>query len=87
MNFYSPEYDKSLDADLIIERGDDTFVCFRKRETYKGDAVDTENWRIVLYRTFIHGNAKYTQMLFPYGRTTFEFAPNKIDTYTFEFAQ
>lgn len=87
MNFYSPEYYKALDADLIIERGNDTFLCYRRRTPYvaESDARADHNWKIALYRTTEESGTKTTQLLFPHGRDTYDYSPNDIESLPFRF--
>jgi hypothetical protein len=76
-------------ADLVIEDENkvDTYVCYRRRQQYDGDAEDEACWRIILYRTSYDGETKITRALYPYGHDTYDFAPAKISEYKFEYAK
>lgn len=74
-------------ADLIIERGDDTFVCYRQAEADDGSAPAEQQkiWKIILFRIVTSASDKRTQVMYPNGRKSYEFAPAEIDSYTFKY--
>lgn len=74
-------------ADLIIERGNDTYLCYRQRTPY-GSMTTAQlepNWRIVCYRKTTAADSNTTMLLCPDGRDTYDYCPAEIDTYEFKF--
>lgn len=89
MNYYSPEYYKALDADYIIERENDTFLCYRKRESYTRSEfpLDKSNWKIARYSKHKKNvQETNTSLLYPYGDDGYNYSPLQIDNYEWRFA-
>lgn len=74
-------------ADLVIERNADTFVCYRARVACGKNAEAEPIWKIAMFHTITTDTEKRTLLLYPYGRETYEFAPDKINNYTFDYAK
>lgn len=74
------------EADLVIERGLDTFLCYRARGVpFDGEAEDADIWKIKFFHSIETQYGKNTMLLYPDGRADYCFAPNKIDQYTFSY--
>lgn len=73
------------DADLVIEDGNDTLVCYRSRKPFEGEPEDADIWKIKLYRVVETKTGKVTMLLYPYGSADYRFAPNKVGEYTFTY--
>ncbi len=83
-DLYTEQYKQ---ADLVIETGDDTYLCYRQRTPYAAKPEEDACWKIALVRTINDGTTKITRILYPYGNDGYEFAPAKIDKYTFNYAK
>lgn len=81
-NFY---YTPDNQPDLVIEDGDDTYLC-RRRRVPLGKSPESEPvWQITRLRTIATASGQVTQTMFPYGRDTYEFAPDGIGEYPFTY--
>lgn len=89
MIVYSPSNLASIEADLIIELGTDIYLCWCSRKNGTPDTSE-ECWKIKKVEqtaTTINGvTGTQTKILYPYGKKTFDFAPDNLSSYSFSFA-
>ena len=83
-----------LSADLVIEKGDNTYVCnfdpTKVNRTSGAPAIESQEvWQIICYSTtqIIDGQdvINKTQALYPDGSCDYKFAPNNIDNLNFRY--
>ena len=83
-----------LAADLMIQKGNDTYVCVfdpsRINRSSDAPAPEQQNaWQITCYRQSViidgQNEINRTQALYPNGSNAYQFAPANIDNYNFTY--
>ena len=90
LNFLSPTELASIEADLIIENGTDIYLCWCSRDNGAPD-MSANTWKIRKVETntiTIAGvSVTATKNLYPNGSKKYDFSPNSINDYSFEYAR
>lgn len=85
--FSSIQVQEASKADLIIENGAKTYLCYlQPSKLSEATSATAQNaWRIECYDVTTDSGTTTTKLTYPNGSKDFCFAPDEIENYIFNF--